>query len=355
MPATRRSVSVAAVAALMATHPMTGRAQPRGWRSAPDEQMDLTPLSPSAGRVSRYAAMANPGPRGLPRAAVEIEPTPGQRLNVWLPARPGTSRIVVFSHGELGMPQIYERLLSHWASHGFVVVAPIHDDSVIEGGLALRRRDPRSGGAFDLDALINDADAWRARARTCRAALESVGVIERGTGMRISADRPIIAGHSFGAYTAQLLLGARALTGSGVVLDEVDPRFYGGMLLSPQGRGVMGLMDGSWDTVSRPMLVVTGHGDADATRQSPEVKAEPFALAPEGNKHLAWLSRAWTTIFSGQQLRPGSSEEALFHDVLSVTTAFLVAYGGYEDTVFQELAGDYYTRMTSGRIVTRYR
>lgn len=353
MTATRRSVA-AAVASILAA-PRLALAQQRPWRAAPEEQIDLMPLSPTAGRSSRYAAFANPGPRGLPRAAVEIESSPGVLLNVWIPARPGTSRVVVFSHGELGMPQIYERLLAHWASHGFVVVAPIHDDSVIQGGLALRRRDPRTGGAFDLTALINDAEAWRARARLCRAALESVGAIERGTGMRISSDRPIIAGHSFGAYTAQLLLGARALTEGGAVLEESDPRFYGGLLLSPQGRGVMGLLDGSWDAVSRPLLVATGPGDADATRQPAEVKAEPFTLSPAGNKHLAWLSRAWTTIFAGQQLRPGSAEELLFQDVLSVTTAFLVAYGGYEDEVFQELAGDYYARMTAGRTVTRYR
>lgn len=347
MIVTRRTI-LAATAALAAD---PAAAQRRG---TPIDDIEIVPVAPGASPATRYARLASTGPLGRPRQPIEIEPRPGLRLNLWLPVRSTGQRVVIFSHGELGLPQIYDRMLGHWASHGFAVIAPIHDDSVIEGGLRLRRQDPAAGGAFDLTALIEDSEAWRTRARTCRQALESVGLIERGTGISITSDRPIIVGHSFGAYTAQLLLGARALTHGGEVLEEADARFHAGVLLSPQGRGVMGLVDGSWDTLSRPALVVTGPGDSDATMQAPETKAEPFVLSPPGNKHLAWLARASPTLYAGRT-RPGSAEDGAFQDILAVTTAFLLSYAFRDETVFQELAGDYYARMTGGRMATRYR
>src|SRR5690606_4989639 len=128
--------------------------------------------------------------------------------------------------------------------------------------------------------------------------------------------------------------------------------FYGGILLSPQGRGMMGLVDGSWDTVSKPLLAVTGQGDAG---QDPNVKIEPFALSAPNNKHLAWFSKISSTIYSGQQIRPNTVQQLVYQDLLAVTTAFLTAYGNFDAEVLAELAGDYYTRMSDQRIRMLYR
>lgn len=312
----------------------------------------ITPLSPSATSRTRYARFANPGPRGYPQQPVHIEPVPGLRLVAYMPPQAREARVVIFSHGELALPNVYSNLLAHWASHGFAVLAPIHDDSVIENGLRARRQNAQLGVSWDLDSLVADAEAWRLRARLCRAVLDVVPSLEKSSGVRLLTDRPIIAGHSYGAYTAQLLLGAKAVSETGEALEEAEPRFYAGMLLSSQGRGMMGLVDGSWDSLSRPFLLATGQGDSG---QDPSVKIEPFALSPAGNKHLAWFSRITPTLYSGQQVRPGTADELIFQDLLAVTTAFLVAYADYHPEVFAELSGDYYARLSERRLDMRYR
>lgn len=322
--------------------------------AADQKALLLEPITASSGQGTPYSRFSNQGPYGHPLQSVQITPTKGLRLNVYVPPGRTSGRVVIFSHAELVLPDVYDNLLGHWASHGFIVIAPLHDDSILVNGLKAHH-ESTSGATWDLGSVIDDTTSWSARARTCKEILDILPMLQQSSGIHFIDDRPIIVGHSFGAFAAQLLLGARAWKADGTVLNEKDPRFYAGILLSPQGRGVLGLKDGSWDYMDRPFLAASGNGDYGATGQDPNTRIEPFSLAPPGHKHLAWFSHILPTLYTGQQIRAGTQQEVVFEDVLAVTTAALYAYGNYDKTAFDELAGDYFTKATDQRVTMFYR
>src|SRR5690606_18158863 len=130
---------------------------------------------------------------------------------------------------------------------------PIHDDSVIERGLIARSRDVKGHSRWEFGKLLNDVGAWGGRARSCGIVIDSVPILSRTLGIEIEAERPIIVGHDYGAYTAQILLGASVSTSEGGGPRVfADSRFFAGILLSPQGSGTMGLTPDSWNQVARP-------------------------------------------------------------------------------------------------------
>ena len=323
-------------------------------KPAEEPELIIEPITPSTGQNTPYAIFGNQGPFGRPLNSVQIEPVPGLHLSIYCAPNHNEGRIVVFSHAELSTPQVYENLLCHWASHGFIVVAPLHDDSVLVNGLKAQRQDAK-GTDWDLGALLNDSASWIARPRTLRRVLDCIPVLQQQSGIRFLQDRPIVIGHSFGAYAAQLLLGVKPWKTDGTFLDEHDPRFYGGILLSPQGRGILGLRDDSWDSVNRAFMAVSGNGDYGATGQDPSTRIEPFSLSPAGNKHLDWFSHITPVLYTGQQIVPGTQQGLVFQDLLATTTAFLVAYANYDKNAFATLTGNYFSLATDKRITTMYR
>lgn len=312
------------------------------------EDLQIDPVSPAFKVGGAYKRFGMPGPFGTPERPTYVPFAQGLRGDVWLPKKPA-ARVVVFSHGELAVPLVYGRLLGHWTSHGFAVVAPVHDDSVIENGL-------RSAGGkrWDLGRVLEDPSGWRTRAAMCGRILEELGKLSDADGLGLDMSDPIIAGHSYGAYTAALLSGARPTLGDGRTLDVADARFRSALLLSPQGRGVMGLSDGSWDRMTGSALFVTGRGDEDGTGLSADAKAESFALSPPGGKHLAWFSSIVPALYSGSLAEGGDSDDR-FTDLLAVTTAFLYIASFGDTAAEASLDGDYFQSVTSGRVSTMLR
>jgi pimeloyl-ACP methyl ester carboxylesterase len=330
----RRSFVASAVAAAVV-----------GRSSAYAEDLQIEPVSPAALIGGPYARFATPGPFGIPDKPALVDFGPGLRGDIWLPRRPG-ARVIVFSHGELSVPLIYGKLLSHWASHGFAVAAPIHDDSVIEDGL----RAAGGSRSWDIGKVLDDPRGWKVRAAMCSRSLDALEKMSLENNLRLDMSSPVIAGHSYGAYTAALLSGTRALSKGGNLLDVTDRRFAATILLSPQGRGVMGLTDGAWDSMTAPALMVTGHGDQDGSGQVADVKAESYALSPPGNKHLAWFSRISPALYSGNEVYSGSPEEKIFLDLLAITTAFLYGESIGDVSAVNALSGRYFDSATSGRV-----
>lgn len=254
-------------------------------------------------------------------------------------------KLVVFSHGALAEPSLYRYLLNHWVSHGYIVVAPIHDDSITRQGLNIRQSQTSGAAIWDFSGILNDVDLWETRGQMCNLVLDSVPVLNRTFGVEINAERPIISGHSYGAFTAQMLLGAKVKTSNGIMTTK-DPRWAGGILMSPQGEGIMGLYEGSWEDVNRPVMVLTGGNDVDASGQDAARKADAFWLSPENQKHFGYMEYAKHTIFTGQSSRPGTYDEKLFADVKSVTIAFLKAYANHDVVAYSHLQDDYFSAQT---------
>src|SRR3546814_12426409 len=119
-------------------------------------------------------------------------------------------------------------------------------------------------------------------------------------------------------------LGVTVSTASGT-MNFTDDRFFAGLLLSPQGVGIMGLTADSWTSVSKPLMVTAGGMHRDATGQEPARKIDPFSLDPAGNKPLAWWEPGTQQMYTGPGNRRDRAEGLLSRDGTADRTALLVA------------------------------
>jgi len=198
------------------------------------------------------------------------------QLRISFPKETGPFPVVVWSHGAGGSKDNYTPLVEHWASHGYVVIQPTHSDS---RSLAAKFSDP---------VFFGD---WQSRPADISFILDSISeieTIEPAVQGRLDAKRVGVGGHSFGANTAQLIGGAKAVV-RGEEKSFVDARARAVMLLSGQGPGEM-LTEKSWMAFEKPMLVVSGSADGPTrTGQPAEWRKRPYELSPAGDKYLVWV------------------------------------------------------------------
>jgi predicted dienelactone hydrolase len=258
------------------------------------------------------------------------------------PKGDGPFPMIVFSHGAGGAGDTRMPLVRFWASHGYVILAPTHADSI-----ALRRgKEPDVNMGGVMRKAMADGEGWKNRARDVSFVIDSLGEIqEKVTALKgkLDAKRLGVGGHSYGAYTSQLIAGAKVALPAGVeatTLADERPRAF--LLLSPQGRGQMGLAANSWEKIARPMMAMTGSRDRGATGQGPEEKLEPFKLAPAGDKYGVLIRDAYHMSFLGRTsdidggaaaltllMSPGIAETdqaAVFNQIKVATIAFWDAY-----------------------------
>ncbi len=147
-------------------------------------------------------------------------------VRLYLPAAASSENpvpLVVFSHGIGGSRSGYSYLGRYWASQGFASLHVQHvgsDTSIWFGnpfGLPGRLQDAAQEGEaiarvhdlhFALDRLLASEWAWR-----------------------IDARHIVAAGHSYGANTALLAVGAR-VERNGQIMDLGDPRIKAAILIS---------------------------------------------------------------------------------------------------------------------------
>jgi predicted dienelactone hydrolase len=224
-------------------------------------------------------------------------PGRGEDLQVRVSA-PTTGRdlpVIVFSHGYGESMDGYAPLADFWAARGFVVLQPTHLDSRT---LGLPADDPRT-------PLI-----WRIRVEDLKRVLDQLDLLEAsvpGLSGRLDRSRIAVAGHSWGAQTASMLLGARVLDSQGIPGEDMsDARVTAGVLLALTGRGGDDLspfaaehfpfMNPSFDGMTPPALVVAGDRDQSALSvRGPDWFTDPYFLSP-GGKSLLTLFGAEHTL-----------------------------------------------------------
>ena len=242
---------------------------------------------------TRYAGEAGESPVGvIPEGVVrDAERDKDVVFTVEYPTRPGSYPLIVFSHGFGATRGTYVGLSSHWASQGYVVIKPAHSDS---GKL-------QTGAAEKAWRDQTPAD-WRNRVRDITAVLDGLDKIEENyPELKGKIDRAKIGvgGHSYGAFTAMLLGGARTYPGA---VSYADPRVKAVVAMSPQGPSeTFGLTTDSFKDMSVPTLFMTGTLDRGlADDETPEWRRQAFDLAPGGDKWLVVFEGVRHSSFTGR-------------------------------------------------------
>jgi predicted dienelactone hydrolase len=235
---------------------------------------------PSAHAAAATTDFAQPGPHALGSVDKlvlrDAKRDKDLQLRITHPKEAGLYPIIVWSHGAFGSKDAYRPLVTHWASHGYIVIQPTHSDS---RALGVTPGDP---------AAFRD---WQSRPADVSFVLDALDELEAAAPAlkgRLDRTRVGVGGHSFGANTAQLIGGAVAL-GGGREKSFADKRVAAVMLLSGQGVGEM-LTAKSWEKVTRPMFVMTGSADGPTRTGQPAVwRKQPYELSPPGDKFLVWV------------------------------------------------------------------
>lgn len=160
-----------------------------------------------------------------------VDPTRSRPVpaRLYWPAGPtpeATVPLVVFSHGIGGSRQGYSYLGKHWSSHG---IASLHVQHVGSDAKLW------SGNPFAVVGRLQAAAQEReaiARAADVRFALDRMLSDEIGErGAAVNRQRLIAAGHSYGANTTLLTIGAEVVR-DGQTISCHDPRFAAAVIIS---------------------------------------------------------------------------------------------------------------------------
>lgn len=182
------------------------------------------------------------------------------QIRVSAPAIGDKLPIIIFAHGYSLSMDDYAPLVNYWTAHGFIVIQPTFLDSKT---LGVSPQDPRT------------PNIWHFRVEDMKRILDQLDLIEKTVpGLKGRLDRTRIAavGHSYGAQTVGMLLGARVIGADGKVGEDMsDSRIKVGILLSAAGNGGKDLtpfaaqnfsfMNPSFAQMTKQALVVAGDKD----------------------------------------------------------------------------------------------
>ncbi len=349
----------------------------------------LTPTqvpAPGSADAARYAAAGKWSHTVIDRTWHDDARNRDVPVRVYLPATdlPTSDRstdetnaerfaVVVFSHGAGGSREGYAYVGKHLASHGYLVVLPQHAGSdspamrtAMQNGdpgkqEALRQRvrerlrgkaagGPAAGAdradlarqieeavGGPLSQMTSDPANLENRPRDISFVLDRVAS-DTEFAARADMARVGVAGHSFGAYTSLAAAGLRVQV-SGQPRAWPDPRVKAVVAMSPQGRGVMGIYDGSWDEVRVPVLCITGTKDMGQGQRAAgwrrdilgHIQAPTTFIEITDANHMTFAMNK-DGVSDSQRLRGGTYNDEHNRLIRLSVTAFLDAQVRGDDT-----------------------
>lgn len=286
-------------------------------------------LASLASASEPYDPLALPAEtQAVPRDLDVRDERRGRRIpvRVFLPADASAPcPVVLFSHGLGGSREGCGYLGDHWSGRGYAAVFLQHpgsDTAVWQDAPPARRL----ATLRDAASLAN----FRLRVEDVAAVLDALTAWNRDEDHplagRLDLDRVGIAGHSFGAQTAQAVSGqSYPLVGR----RFTDPRIKAAVIMSPgtpQGRRDPG---DAFADVAIPWLLMTGTKDTAAIGgQSVESRLAVFPALPEGLAYELVLHAAEHSAFTDRAL-PGDREPRNpnhHRAILALSTAFWDAF-----------------------------
>lgn len=239
-------------------------------------------------------------------------------VRVSFPREEGRYPVVLFSHGAYSSKDLYNPILDHWASHGFVVIAPTHIDST---ALGVERGDPQAG------------QLWPTRVADLSFLLDAMAELEEQVPKlagKPDLNQVAVTGHSLGGLTAMAMAGASALDrDTGERHDYADPRIKVGVFISPPGS--LPIIDAQgFSEVRVPAFYTTATNDIIMVPGTTwEWHTDGFRYAPAGDKYLLVLVGAdhYLGGIVGRDDLERHPRALEYLDLTNgLTTAFLAAY-----------------------------
>lgn len=245
-------------------------------------------------------------------------------VRVWLPSHDRPAPVILFSHGLGGARDGNAYLGRHWSARGYCVVFLQHagSDEAVWRDLPFPERLPALRKAInlsttldryrDVPAVLDRLDAWNG---------EAGGPLDG----RLDPARVGIAGHSFGAVTAQGVTGQRTADRR---TPFTDRRIGAALLMSPSLPRI-GDGQSAFGSIAIPWMIMTGtEDDSPVGNATPESRREVFAALPPGEKYELVLFQGEHQAF-GDRVLPGSKRprDPNHHRVvLALSTAFFDAF-----------------------------
>ncbi|CAN5242919.1 alpha/beta hydrolase [soil metagenome] len=218
-------------------------------------------------------------------------------LTVWRPAK--AKGVVVFSHAAGAAPAAYDGLAKTWTAAGFLVVAPMHVDSLSHPS----HSDYTLQTAFPLRLEdFGAAAAWSTQAAPG---------LPRGA-----------AGHSYGSLMAMMQGGAME-----PMIPARDPATKAVLAFSSPGviPGLIG--PAAYAKLDVPLLLLTGDKDVvPGFVPDWHDHLRAFETSPAGDKH-AWIGAGVDHMYGGAILGAGKdpAQTAAFAEGQALSTVFLRA------------------------------
>ncbi|QHC58880.1 chlorophyllase [Rathayibacter sp. VKM Ac-2760] len=263
--------------------------------------------------------------------------------------------VVLFSHGNGWNHDGYAPLTAFWASRGFVVIQPTHLDS------------RRHGFGFDHPVFPS---IWEERIADLTRVLDRLDVLEAavpGLAGRVDRSRVAVAGHSWGAQTAQTLLGARIVGEDGSLsADRSDSRVSAGVLLAATGvagddlepfaQAAFPFLRPSFAQLGTPTLVVAGdHDRSRLSRRGPDWFTDAYAQSP-GATDLLTLhggEHSLGGIVGEEVAETTDADPARLAAIQQLTTAYLRTALGVDADSWATARTAFLEKGTIGRIDSR--
>jgi predicted dienelactone hydrolase len=290
-------------------------------------QQKTAPAPQPASYAPSYAFNMGSSPIGVIPSALLRDATRNKDVEVSIeyPTRgTGPFPIIIFSPGYGGSSHAYEALISYWTSYGYVCIRPMHADSgalrdtmndLLQMKPEDRRPSRRDRTPPNPDKLArtrpNLAEAiwdkerepqWRDRVRDVTVILDSLNDLEKNypeLAGKMDHARIGVGGHSYGAFTAMLVGGAKAFGNPPV--SGGDPRVKAILAMSPQGvASNRGLTTESWRDLRLPAMFMTGTRDYGANEtENPDWRRTAYENSPTGDKYFVLIRNAGHLTFTG--------------------------------------------------------